>query len=574
MMAKAKELKRKDPFSCDVSPRPWEKDAYPDIPFIHRDSFSQLHDLIAQKIKTPTKDIGIIFAGEKGCGKSHFLWSLCNDAQIADASFFFAAVDPHIDPLKPLQYLINEIARNFSYEVHDFPGCTQFHRLIALIMQEFLQTEKNADELFQNTAFGKSIFALHADDAMSWLLNEDVKLQKKTIQPLFQYCDAEKRDQVLEKLKKVSEFWAQEWLLGLGILISRYQRSLLISFDQLELIKDSEIPSFEKIILTLLGFSQGIIPFILVRTVEWNELSTSKMDASVVQRFGNSITSTPCSHTHIEELIRARLLFTLDEEWKKKGDMWLIADVKKTLPGSPTPRQVLNAASKIFDPSSHNLVISSIALKIAVYLEENERKYETVGKCKNDLELPDCDLEILQCELSNHLPKEISPGIVIRDMRKQTYFVALPFENILLLFLSKNPGKSLQNIASRLPMTKEEFCGSITRLFEQKKVGFVCKVTVNGPALLLYPVDSLPISKADGEKEGVIQLTEAVLQYPELNMRELLKKLSIKKKFLATIINYCFQENIISVHVFSNNHEIDSKFFIADEKTLQSGYDA
>jgi len=323
VMMKTKDLQKKNPFFSDISPKPWASDAYPDVPSIYLDSLTHAHELIAQKKKAPTKDIGIIFVGEKGCGKSHFLWRLCNDAQTADASLFFAAIDPHIDPVKPIQYLINEIARNFSYEVRDFPGCTQFHRLIALILQEFLQTEKTAEELFQNTA-GKSIFSLYTDETISWLLHEHITLHKRTILPLFHYCDAEKREQTLEKLKDASESWAQEWLLSLGLLISRYHRSLLLSFDQLEFITENELRSFEKIILTILGFSQGIIPFILVRAEEWDEMSTKKMDASVVQRFGNSIKSTPCSHTHIEELIRVRLQLMTDEEQKKKDDILLI----------------------------------------------------------------------------------------------------------------------------------------------------------------------------------------------------------------------------------------------------------
>jgi hypothetical protein len=257
--------------------------------------------------------------------------------------------------------------------------------------------------------------------------------------------------------------------------------------------------------------------------------------------------------------------------------MWLISEVKKTLPPSPTPRQILNIASKIFDPDSHKLIMSSIAVKVAVYLEGKERKYATIRKCNHELELPDYDPDILHSEIPNHLPKVISPGIVIRTMRKQTYFVELPFENIIITFLQKNPGKSLRDIASRLPMAKEEFCDCITRLHEQKIVTFVVKSTVNGLVLLVYPPDSFPPPIPDEMfacVEGVTQLKEAVLQYPELNMRELTKKISIMKKSLAEITNYCIQTNIISVHVFLNNHEVDSKFFIADEKTLKVGYDA
>jgi hypothetical protein len=565
-----KDFKRKNPFFCDVSPKPWEKEVYPDIPSIHLDSYTQVHELIAQKIKTPTKDIGIIFVGEKGSGKSHLLWRLCNDAQAADASLFFAAINPHIDPIKPMRYLVNEIARNFSYEVHDFAGCTQFHRLIAHIMQEFLQTKKNAEELFQNT---ESIFSLHRDKAISWLLDKNIKFHKKSILSLFQCCDAKTQEAALEKLKTGSEYLAQEWLFTLGLLISRYHCSLLISFDQLELIKNKEIRSFEKIILVILGYSQGIIPFILVRTDEWNEISTKKMDASVVQRFGNRIASTPCLDVHIEELIRVRLQFAIDEDRKKKGDMWLVPEVKKALPNDPTPRQVLNIARKIFDPNSHKLAIDLIAVTVAVYLEGHKRKYETIRKCKRDLELPDCDLEILICEIANHLPIEIYPGIVMRNMRKHSYFVQLPFEDNIIQFLQKNQGKSLRNIASRLPMTKEEFCDCITKLHGQKRVVFVAKVTVNGPSLLVYPTDSLLIPIPDEVGENVIQLREAMIQYPELNMRELCKKLPMRKKSLADTINYCIQRCIISVHVFSNNHEVDSKFFISDENTLKAGYD-
>ncbi|MDR2855894.1 MAG: hypothetical protein LBV40_07090 [Methanomicrobiales archaeon] len=589
-MVRTKKLKRKNPFFLDVSPKPWEKNAYPNIPSIHLDSYAQVHELIAQKIKTPTKDIGIIFVGEKGCGKSHLLWRLCNDAQAADAPLFFASINPHIEPINPMRYLITEIAWNFSCEVDDFLGCTQFHRLIALIMQEFMRTEENAEELFQKTGFEESIFSLHADNAISFLLDENPKYHKKSLLFLFRCCDVKTRKKAFETLNTISEALAQELLLTLGLLISRYHHSLLISFDHLELINDNELRPFKKIILTVLGFSQGIIPFILTRTDEWNEISTKKMDTSVVQRFGNHITSTPCSDGDIEELVRARFQFMTDEDRKKKGYMWLISEVKKTLPNNPTPRQVLNTASKIFvsrnptprqvlnttnkifDPHLHKLAMSSVALMLAVYFEQKERKYETIRKCTYELELPDCDLMILNKEIPNLLPKVVSPGIVIRDMRKHTYFVELPFENIIMQFLTRKPGKTLRYIASILPMEKEEFCDCITRLYEQKMVAFMFQRKPNGPVLQVYPPNSIPVLLHDELLEDVIKLTEAMLHPLDMNIKDILKTFS--KKTILDTMNYCIQENAISVHVFLHNHVVDSKLFIANEETLKAGYDA
>ena len=568
-MAGIQDLKTRNPFLINASPDPWEKDAYPDIRSIHAAAYNRLHELVEQKKKNPTKDIGIIFAGDGGIGKSHLLWRLCSDVQHGDSAIFLASINPHIDQKKPMQYLIDEIVRNFSHEVYDFAGCTQFHRLVTLIMQEFLQTAKTSEELFQNTGSKKSIVSSQANKAISWLVNENIYFQKKTIQFLFQCCDPKMREQACEKLKNESESSAQEHLLTLGLLISRYQRSLLICFDQLESIEGNEIRSFEKIILAILGYSQGILPFILVRTNEWHELSTKKMDVSVVQRFGNSITSTPCTEKEIQELIISRFQFTTDTKGKKKGKAWLISEILKILPEDPTPRHILNIASKVLDPSSEKQDLSSLVSKVATYFAGKERKYETVERCKKDLALSDGDVTFLK----DKIPSMPSPPFAIRDLRQWIYFVALPLEDSIIGYARKNPDKSLKHIVSWLPMTKEEFCSLVTGLHEQKNLSLLFSAS-KGASFLVHVTDVPEHTLSNEIENHAAKIQALILSHPEMSVIELAKELSLKKNEFFDAINYCLQIDAVSVHVFLNDPEIDFKFFIANEKTLKVGYDA
>ena len=538
-------FERKNPFIRDIALDPWEPDIY-DVASVHADASQRLYSLIAEKIESPTKDIGILCTGDIGAGKSHLSWRICQETKVTGSKIFFAAVSPHIETKTPLQYLITEIVRNFSNEIDDFSGCTQFQRLVACIMQEFLISKQTPDKLFQKKKSGESIVSSNTDKAITWLKNQDIKLNKKAIQFLFQCCETNE-----QALNPTTESAAQEYILTFGTIIARYHHTLLICFDQLESIKDHEIKPFEQIILTIMGFTQGILPFALVRSVDWVNLS-KKLDLSVVQRFSNEITLTPCSDADITAIIKTRL-HTADTGLKEK-EAWLEAEVKKALPKHPSPRQIITTTRAIIDLVAAPQDISDIVSKIVEYLNRTKKRYATIQRCKTDLKISDIDISILE-------PALAKSGIVVRKLRQWTCFVLLPFEDTICGYVQEHPRKSLRYVGSWLPMTKEEYSEIVTDLYAHQKIAFEFSSASKTPTLLVHLTSPQSIKKSSEIKAHITKLQEMIHSAPKTDVLQLITELFPKKEERSDIVNFCLQHHEILVRVFVGTKGIEFTFW-------------
>jgi hypothetical protein len=413
-------------------------------------------------------------------------------------------------------------------------------------MQEFVISRQTSAKQFQEKKSDEGGVSFSPAKAITWLQNQDVKLNKKAIQLLFRYCGI--NDQTLNP---TSESAAQEYLLTLGTIIARYHHTLLICFDQLESIKDHEIKPFEQIILTIMGFTQGILPFALVRSADWVSLS-KKLDMSVVQRFSNEVPLTPCSDADITAIIKTRL-HTADAGLKEK-EAWLEAEVKKALPKHPSPRQIITTTQAIIDSAVPPQDISDIVSMIAEYLNGTEKRYATIGRCMTDLKISGVDISILK-------PALAKSGIVVRKMRQWTCFVLLPFEDMIVEYVQRHPGKSLRYVGSWLPMTKKEYSELVTHLYAHQKIAFVFSSASKTPALLVYLTSPQNIKKSSEIKARITKLQEAIHGAPETDVIQLITELFPKNKERSDVVNFCLQHHEILVRVFVGTQGIEFTFW-------------
>nr|WP_319579499.1 P-loop NTPase fold protein [uncultured Methanospirillum sp.] len=378
-------LRDNNPFCSNSAPQPWGNNDY-DVPSICAGPFDNLFKLVKAKSENPELPIGILIKGENGSGKTHLLARILKKCSDEKVNAFFVSIIPIFASSKPMDHLNREIITSLGKNIPGRPRYTQIHRLITEVLREYVSKENGIPNINQKIEDNQWFFFLPqkdkqaeaqilADNAIAWLVGEEVRVSNDFLRALFAYCNDLKRhiarkwlygERLDEKeskeigvtyhAKKIAEDVHEQIMfdriLSITALAARYHLTIIICFDQLEdLSSENQRTAFGQMIQTLVNFCPGTLPVVLSRMRYWDTGLKPFLNTSVIERVEmNSFAIMGCSPDQVDEILQGRIKSKFPEKWIELYN-WLSNELKKNLfqnnIGTLSPREVIIKANKI-----------------------------------------------------------------------------------------------------------------------------------------------------------------------------------------------------------------------------------
>ncbi|MDR2706359.1 MAG: ATP-binding protein [Planctomycetaceae bacterium] len=388
-------LRAKNPFADNAAANPWSS-LFPDVLSINSKPFEEITRLISAKAVNPEQPLAGLIIGETGMGKTHLMRRILDQCRNSETTKLFVFVKPLFDPNKPIQHLLQEIVLNLSKKTSNKHSFSQFERLVAEMMRDYVRyrvTNNAADntpnnrcflEQFESDVFhiftnqkkvrGKGMEII-AREAVNYIHSQVPETNKIFLNVIFQYKTPEKRGLVRDWIKggtlseddceilgvksranlseKALEGEARDMLSSLGVLFQRYRLTMVICFDQLDNINDSElIAGFASMIHLLVNDLSSMLPLAFIRADIWNERFKKYTDRAFSDRLEcNKIPLSNCTNEQAKELVVARLDTVFPNENKNKEEELvknrLLEQFDTKLKGELSPREVIYLANCI-----------------------------------------------------------------------------------------------------------------------------------------------------------------------------------------------------------------------------------
>ena len=383
MLIPQEHLRKNNPFiSHSVTQTEIWNPHYPDIESIHQDAFHVIMQFVQKKQKNPTMAVAILVLGEGGTGKTQLLVRIVRHC-LKETGWAVSLTNlTPIHDAQPMKHLLQNIFTGLYDEFTTRPNSPLFQRIISGILFDSLlskgfQREKIHDGL-------RHFFAYHgmkhgdvdtlSERVIDWTRQQDITLDQEFLQVLFQVCNKSRRNAAIRWLKgdtldrdaaellglsfdpdtdetrEISESKAQMYLITFGKLLARYNLTLLICVDQLEMWEGSEKHhKLGTIMQTILGQCPGMVPITFARTGLWNEVIAKDLDPSLLALLSmNSVTLHGCTKKQVQDLIKVRIKHCFGKDWEEPYQ-WLIQKIRddESISFQPTPRDVILAANKI-----------------------------------------------------------------------------------------------------------------------------------------------------------------------------------------------------------------------------------
>jgi hypothetical protein len=372
-------LQENNPFYSNTHPDIWIRQ-FPNIPSINGDVFSSIIRIIENKQKNPQEPVGILVNGEAGTGKTHMIARIREYCEETSFQIKFSAIRPVINYNTPIRHLFRGIISSMAHTVADSSGCTQFHGLLFSMITEYISKESenrdvlkkfegNPGKFFRFFSKFKNERELLYNRVQTWMIKEIPDVYPLFIKLLFAYGNPKLQQIARSRLEgdiadpedarllnvpyienqsdPAAEEEARNFLLSLGLLLSRYNQCLIICFDQLENLQTEElIKAFGLTNQTIFNECYSLLPLSFMRTLHWERFEEI-LDRSVIDKMGMSkLNLHGCSQSQVKEIIESRISAVFPDTWETLAN-WLIPLVQTTIHKNPTSREVISAANAI-----------------------------------------------------------------------------------------------------------------------------------------------------------------------------------------------------------------------------------
>lgn len=382
-------LRENNPFYSSSHPDPWVRQ-FPNITSINGEVFSSIVRIINKKQNQSSNPVGLLIKGESGSGKTHMIARIREYCEKTNFEIKFATIKPIIDYQTPLRRVLKGIITNLAHPVSDQCRYTQIHGLVFSIICDYYAHRPENKSMVKNLGSDVNKFFDHVyrkqedvetllKGVQGWTIKEIPTINPLFVRLLFSFCNPEL--QHIAHMRLIGEIGdpeeaqllhlpfqesssdpameeeAREFLISLGLLLSRYNQSLIVCFDQLENLKNKElVEAFGQIIFTIINDCRSIIPLTFMRTLFWEEVFSPALDQSISERLAmNQWILRGCNDDEVEEIIRTRIQEILPDNWSEPYS-WLIKKVKETINKNPSPREVIRCANTIIIQSDSSSV--------------------------------------------------------------------------------------------------------------------------------------------------------------------------------------------------------------------------
>ncbi|MDR2439782.1 MAG: ATP-binding protein [Planctomycetaceae bacterium] len=387
-------LQKRNPFVDNAAASPWSSSVFPDVLSINSKPFDEITYLISAKAYNPEQPLAGLILGEAGMGKTHLLQRILNYCRNLDTTTLFVFVKPLFDPDKPLHHLLQEIVLNLSKQISNKYSFSQFERLVAEIMRDYVRyrvTNNTADNTPNNQRFLKQfesdVFHIFTNqqkvssksmeiiekEAVNSIHAQVPEISKNFLNVIFQYKTYEKQGLVRDWIKggilsdddcellgvksranlseKALEQESREMLLSLGVLFQRYRLTVVVCFDQLDNLIDPElVAGFATMIHLLVNDLSSMLPLAFTRADSWNERFKKYSDRAFSDRLEcNKIPLSNCTREQAKELVTARLdtVFLEKDTNENLVKNWFYEQFDTKLNADLSPREVICLANRI-----------------------------------------------------------------------------------------------------------------------------------------------------------------------------------------------------------------------------------
>jgi hypothetical protein len=345
---------------------PWEV-TYPDVPSINEHAFRGLWQLIEQKTRSPALNCAGLVLGEVGSGKTHLLGRILTQSKQTRSPCAFAYIQPLEDPEQTYRYLLREVMVNLFHPMAASSQATQFRRLVTKV---FLEGSPDRQAL-AHLVITPSTFAALRQRVMRLLHAAYPAISGHFVHVLLQYAVLEWRTAAMQwltgsvlddadtallqvpdrsRLSTASlEAEARDILTSLGLLLTRYQQSLVVCFDRLENLEtDEHTQALGKMVEFLVDKAQGMLPIVCFRGMQWEEKFRHKLNQHVSSRLEtNTFELRGCTPEQALAIVRSRLVTVPGNEQAETLFPFDSEELLKTFHlGLYSPRRVITLANQ------------------------------------------------------------------------------------------------------------------------------------------------------------------------------------------------------------------------------------
>ena len=359
------QLKADNPFASSASPLPWENNT-PDVLQLNSVVSAEIEQLIRNKRLQPSLPLsGLIFGGA-GMGKTHMLARILRKLRKNAWQVIFVAVRSLTNPKMIMQEILSEIFICMT-QTHS-NGRSQFDVLMSAMMDVFHERRREDGFSITDTPNLKTylkhdmprIDRVFLKCILLYLGTNDKTIKDEIIEWLREGLDDEDSLKLGLPLRDVNsmddeacESAAKNIITSLGILLSYARIPMLICFDDLETMKNSNelISAWGGTIAFLMNATSGILPLCFVRRDIWDSKFLPVLDMAIVQRLQvGKMEMNTCSVEQAKQIIHDRIASAFTEGVEEKYN-WLISRIG-VIPLGRSPRQVIELAKNALSYSS------------------------------------------------------------------------------------------------------------------------------------------------------------------------------------------------------------------------------
>jgi|GEM_PF-4316408 len=363
-------LYKNNPFVESVAREPWVNDL-PIVESINQEVLNNIQRIIEEKKISPNSPLALVITGDVGFGKTHFIKRILDVSSDKNSTLLFSYIRPIFSKKNPIHTLLKRITTNLSKKIKYSNNRTQLHKILHIILSthylklgrdvsfinNFMDISSNASEIQD--------FYQIRDQIKEEISDEYTEINLKFLDVLFQYPELEKRKIVMEWLKgeflddedyqklglnshrkEDSGFLEEESadiLISLGYLLSKYNITLLVCFDQIENLESEEqIKAYSIIIDTLVNHTPAIFPITVVRDIFWVDEFKPKLDDRIKDRLDIVYKLDGCTLDQSKEIIKLRIQHVFPD-WSNIYEQF-ITDVIQKIPSISNPREVISIA--------------------------------------------------------------------------------------------------------------------------------------------------------------------------------------------------------------------------------------